>query len=226
MTLLTATDVTRVFGEGRTLVTAVDRASFEIDGGEVVLLLGPSGSGKTTLLSMIGGLLRPSSGEIRIDGRAVDELDRTDPSWRLRTVGFVFQSFNLMPALTAAQNIALPLRLGGVKGGVAEERARALLADLGLRDRADLRPSVLSGGEKQRVSIARALLTKPKLLLADEPTANLDGRHGQAAMELLTSLARQGQQACLIVTHDHRLRPFADRVLTIEDGIVVNNGSS
>lgn len=226
MTVLSATDVTRVFGEGETLVTAVDHANLEVEGGEVVLLIGPSGSGKTTLLSMIGGLLQPTSGEIRIDGRPLDELNRSEPDWRLRTVGFVFQSFNLMPALTAVDNIALPLWLSGVRGRVARQRARDLLAELGLRERADLQPRVLSGGERQRVGIARALLTKPKLLLADEPTANLDSRHGLAAMELLTDLSRQGEQACLIVTHDHRLEQFADRVLEIEDGKVVVNGSN
>lgn len=218
MSMIAVNQLTKAFGEDAARVIVVEHASFEVAAGEVVLLLGPSGSGKTTLLSMIGGLLRPTSGEVHINGQSLHHLAGLDSGWRLRSIGFVFQSFNLLPALTATQNAVLPLRLTGTRKRVAERQAHKLLATLGLADHAHLTPRVLSGGEKQRVSIARALLTQPKVLLADEPTASLDSHQGHVAMELLTALARQGQQACLIVTHDRRLRSFADRVLYIEDG--------
>ncbi len=218
MTVLHGERLTRTFGEGAVAVTAVRDVTISLEASEVVLLLGPSGSGKTTLISMLGGLLRPTQGAVYLDGTPLDPRDSRTPAIRLRSVGFVFQSFNLLPALSTLDNVALPLRLIGRTAHASNRRAMTLLRMLGLEERARTRPDALSVGEKQRVSIARALVGDPRVVLADEPTASLDTKHGQEAMSLLTSLARQGRQACLIVTHDQRLTGFADRVVHLEDG--------
>ena len=213
--------LTRIFGDGPGAVTAVDDISLHVDAGEVLLLLGPSGSGKTTLVSMLGGLLQPTSGSVRIAGHDLGEAG-LEPRTRLRTIGFVFQSFNLLPTMSAQENVALPLRLLGVSRAAAMDRAGEVLDALGMAGRLRARPATLSGGEKQRVSLARALITDPLVLLADEPTASLDTRTGRDAMMLLCARARQGHQACVVVTHDTRLIDVADRVLHIEDGRVSN----
>jgi putative ABC transport system ATP-binding protein len=194
-----------------------------VDAGEVVLLLGPSGSGKTTLLSIVGGLLRPTRGSVLIAGRALAGAPSDLARLRLGTIGFVFQTFNLLPGFSAIENVALPLRLMGVHARIAKTRAGDLLEALGLGGRLSASPRTLSGGEKQRVSLARALIADPLLLLADEPTASLDTRTGREAMEVLSSSARQRRQACLVVTHDTRLIDFADRVLRIEDGRILDS---
>jgi putative ABC transport system ATP-binding protein len=218
MTVVVAEGLTKIYGAGPTALTAVDGASLTVDAGEVVLLLGPSGSGKTTLLSMIGGLLRPTMGSASLRGQPLAGSPRELARVRLSTVGFVFQTFNLLAGFSAIENVALPLRLLGVPGRDATMRAAGLLERLGLGDRLSASPKTLSGGEKQRVSLARALAAEPAVLLADEPTASLDTRTGRGAMEVLTSSVRAGRQACLVVTHDTRLVDFADRVLKIEDG--------
>jgi putative ABC transport system ATP-binding protein len=218
MSVVVADGLSKTFGRGPLAVTAVDRAHLAVDAGELVLLLGPSGSGKTTLLSMIGGLLRPSAGTVRLGGRPLPTATAELARLRLGSIGFVFQTFNLLPTLTASDNVALPLRLMGVSARAARSRANELLEALGLRHRLASRPVTLSGGEKQRVSLARALVAGPRLVLADEPTASLDARSGREAMEVLTSSIRQRDRACLVVTHDTRLVEFADRVLSIEDG--------
>jgi putative ABC transport system ATP-binding protein len=182
------------------------------------MVLGPSGSGKTTLLSILGGLLRPTRGTVHVDGVLLDPRRGDTPQRRLECVGFVFQSFNLLPALSAVENVALPLRLRGLRRPEALQRATAMLDALGLHHRLHARPATLSGGEKQRVSIGRALVGAPRVLLADEPTASLDTQRGREAVELLTSLAREGRQACVMVSHDQRLAAFADRVVELEDG--------
>jgi ABC-type lipoprotein export system ATPase subunit len=218
MTVLVAERLTKRFGDGPLAVTAVEDANLTVAAGEVVVVRGPSGSGKTTLLSMLAGLLAPTSGRVEVAGVHVDAARRAHPAWRLETIGFVFQSFNLLADLSVVENVALPLRLAGLRRQVAAARARDLVARLGLEDRAGALPGVLSGGERQRVSIARALAAEPAVVLADEPTASLDRRQGEVAVTLLTSLVRTEGRGCVIVTHDERVEAWGDRVLHIEDG--------
>ena len=218
MSTLVAHGISRSFGTGDAQVVAVDDVSLSVDAGEVLMILGPSGSGKTTLLSILGGLLRPTRGTVHVDGLLLDPRHGDAPQRRLERVGFVFQSFNLLPALSAVENVALPLRLRGAPRRDALQRAAAMLDALDLHHRLHSHPATLSGGEKQRVSIARALVGAPRVLLADEPTASLDTKRGREAVDLLTSLARQGRQACVMVSHDHRLGAFADRIVELEDG--------
>ena len=217
--VLDAQEVTKRFGAGETAVEAVRAVNLQLAPGEIVLIMGPSGSGKTTLLSMLGALLRPSEGEIVLDGIAIHELDEGDlPQLRATKIGFIFQDFNLMPSLTARENVEVALNVAGVAGPRAHARAEKLLVALGLGRRLDFLPEKLSGGEKQRVAIARALANKPALILADEPTANLDSSIGREVMRQLRELAKERGQSVLIVSHDSRIREFADRVLWLEDG--------
>jgi putative ABC transport system ATP-binding protein len=220
MSVVIGDGLTKTFGEGANAVTAVSEASISVDAGEVVLLLGPSGSGKTTLISLLGGLLHPTNGTVQIAGRAVTGSAGDLARMRLSTVGFVFQTFNLLNSFNALENVALPLRLMGVPRATARRQATEMLGSLGLGERLAASPKTLSGGERQRVSLARALIADPQVLLADEPTASLDTKTGHDAMQVLCSSARAGHQACLVVTHDTRLIEFADRVLHIEDGRV------
>jgi putative ABC transport system ATP-binding protein len=225
--LLAVDGLTKTFGEGRTLVRAVDGVSFETDAGEIALIMGPSGSGKTTLLTMVGCLLRPDAGQVRIAGTDVSALPPAElPRIRRRLVGFVFQTFNLLEALSAQENVEVALNVAGVTGHAARRRARDLLVEAGLEGRLDFHARDLSGGEKQRVSIARALANHPPLLLADEPTANLDSRHGHEVMELLRDLARKEGSAVVVVSHDPRLHEIADRVLWLEDGRLAEPGTA
>ena len=211
--------VTKRFGSGSTEVTAVRTVTLAIDPGEVVLIMGPSGSGKTTLLLMLGALLRPTEGTIRLNGSPISELreDRL-PQIRLHEFGFIFQDFNLLSALTAVENVALVASLAGQKNGTARRMAEDLLTQLGLKDRLDFLPEKLSGGEKQRVAIARALVNDPSILLADEPTANLDSKIGHEIMRLLRTIAKEQGRSVVIVSHDQRIKDIADRVLWLEDG--------
>ena len=209
----------KVFGEGDTRVEAVRDLDLDLDRGEIVLMMGPSGSGKTTFLSMLGGLLRVSSGEIWIAGTDIAALtERELPPFRARTFGFIFQDFNLVAALSARENVEVALNIAGERGRPARERARSLLASMGLGERLEFPVEKLSGGEKQRVAIARAIANRPALILADEPTANLDSHHGAETMRLLRELAKDEGATVVIVSHDQRLREVADRVLWLEDG--------
>ncbi len=211
--------LTKVYGSGHLAVNAVNDVSLHITKGETVAIMGPSGSGKTTLLQMVGALLRPTSGEIIINGKSISALAEKDlPHVRLRTFGFIFQTPNLLSALTALQNVELVMNLSGHNGNDSRNRAVGLLEQLGLGDRLKHKPAKLSGGEQQRVAVARALANDPQVLLADEPTANLDSKNGQAVMELLRGIAKNQGKTVVIVSHDDRIRYIVDRVLWLEDG--------
>ncbi len=216
---IAARGLVKTFGEGGVQVRAVRDVDLGVRPGEVVLIMGPSGSGKTTLLSMLGAMLRPTSGRIEIDGVDLARLPESKlPEFRARKFGFVFQDFNLLSALTAQENVEFALNLAGVKGRTASERARVRLTDFGLERRLRFRPEKLSGGEKQRVAIARALVNEPAVILADEPTANLDSKIGHEIARLLQRAAKEQGRSVVIVSHDTRLKEIADRVLWLEDG--------
>jgi putative ABC transport system ATP-binding protein len=217
--VLEAHGVRRRFGTGAAAVEAVHDLDLQVRAGEIVLIMGPSGSGKTTLLTMLGGLLRPTAGSIAIDGQDLTTLAESQlPTLRAHTFGFIFQDFNLMPSLSARENVEIALNIAGVHGTAAHQRAAQLLERLGLAERAGFLPAQLSGGEKQRVAIARALANEPALILADEPTANLDSHHGREVMRELRRIAKEERRSVVIVSHDHRLKEIADRILWLEDG--------
>ena len=221
--VVVAQDVTKVFQEGRQQVTVLRGASLTIDRGEIVVLEGRSGSGKTTLLSILGCILTPTGGRVVVDGEAIDPRHPERlPSLRKRAVGFVFQQFNLFPALSALDNVELALNVKGAKGSEARKEAKRLLLTVGLEDRVHFLPRDLSGGQKQRVAIARALAGRPPIILADEPTANLDSEVSAQVLELFRVSAKQEHRALLIVTHDPKVRTIADRVLTMVDGRVLD----
>jgi putative ABC transport system ATP-binding protein len=216
---LRVSHLTKRYGSGATEVVAVRDVSLAVAPGEVVLIMGPSGSGKTTLLSLLGALLRPSEGTITLNGIVLSALSENRlPDIRLRQFGFIFQDFNLLSALSALENVAIVAELSGMKRSAAREKAGALLSELGLGERLDFPPEKLSGGEKQRVAIARALVNDPSLILADEPTANLDSKHGHDTMRLLQGIAKEQGRSVIIVSHDQRIKDIADRVLWLEDG--------
>jgi putative ABC transport system ATP-binding protein len=212
-------EVTKTYESGRVAVRALAGVSLDVAPGEILLLMGPSGSGKTTLLSIMGCILRASSGSVSVQGQEVATLsERRLPDVRLRHFGFVFQGFNLFPALSAGENVEVALGLKGIRGREARRQAAAALDQVGLADKVDMRPADLSGGQKQRVAIARALVGDPSIILADEPTAALDSSSGQMVMDLLRSLARARNRAVVLVTHDSRTYRYADRLVRIEDG--------
>lgn len=216
---LAAEGLSKIFGEGHVQVRAVRDVDLSVARGEVVLIMGPSGSGKTTLLSMLGAMLRPSSGRVVVDGVDLASLTEAKlPRLRARKFGFVFQDFNLLSALSAQENVEYVLNLAGVTGGAAHTRAQELLSTFGLSKRLHFRPEKLSGGEKQRVAIARALANDPAVILADEPTANLDSKIGHEIARLLRRAATDEGRSVVIVSHDPRLKDIADRVLWLEDG--------
>jgi putative ABC transport system ATP-binding protein len=213
--------VTKSFGEGDARVIALRGVDLEAYPGEMTLLVGPSGCGKTTLISIIAGLLDATEGEVAVLGRDLRRLTgRRRVEFRGGHIGFVFQQYNLLPALTAAENAALPLLIAGLPRARAVARAAELLGQLGLGDRATALPAQLSGGQQQRVAIARALIHEPQLLVCDEPTAALDGQSGRAVMELLRSVALQSDRAVMVVTHDSRVFEFGDRIIHMSDGRV------
>lgn len=219
--VLTAEGLERSFGSGSAAVKAVRGVDLQLEPGERLLVMGPSGSGKTTLVSMIGGLLTPTTGRVLlgdVDLYALEEKERA--RLRLDRLGFIFQSFNLLSALSAQQNVEVPLRLAGAVAGDAADRATELLESLGLADRRNHRPRDLSGGEKQRVAVARALANQPDVVLADEPTANLDSETGRQVAKILRRLGAEQGKGVIIVSHDQRLLDIASRVIWIEDGQV------
>ncbi len=217
-------DVTRTYRLGSRQVRALDRATLTVAEGEFVAVVGPSGSGKSTLLHVISGIDRPESGEVQIAGIEVTQRSENDLArWRGQTVGIVFQFFQLLPTLTAAENVALPMELRGDRGRDYRDRARQLLAQVGMEARADHLPSELSGGEQQRVAIARAIANEPALLLADEPTGNLDAGSGAEVLALIRQLHGKGMTVVL-VTHDSQVAAQAERVVHIFNGKITGDG--
>ncbi|MDO9560192.1 MAG: ABC transporter ATP-binding protein [Bradyrhizobium sp.] len=221
--LLEATNVAKVLGSGAAKVEALKGVSLTLKAGELTLLMGPSGSGKTTLLSILGCMLTPTEGTVRICGHSTAGADPEKLALlRREHVGFIFQSFHLFPTLSATDNVRLALDVRGEASSSAKAKSREALAKVGLPHKLKAFPRELSGGEQQRVAIARAIVGNPSIILADEPTAALDGENGQAVMRILAGIAREQGRAVLIVTHDPRLLPFADRVVHIEDGRIVS----
>jgi len=214
--------VTKTYSEGSSKVPALQGVDLDVEPGEVVLLMGPSGSGKTTLLSIMGCILRATSGSVKLSGREMAGLsERELPAIRLANIGFVFQGFNLFPTLTAGENVELALDLKKIRGAQAKREARRLLEHVELADKCDAFPSDLSGGQKQRVAIARALAASPRLILADEPTAALDSYTGHHVMRTMRDLAHTHGRAVVVVTHDSRMLEFGDRIVPMEDGRIV-----
>ncbi|HVN75566.1 MAG TPA: ABC transporter ATP-binding protein [Thermoanaerobaculaceae bacterium] len=225
MPVLAARNIVKEFVEGRERVTVLRGASLALEQGEIVALEGPSGSGKTTLLSILGCILTPTSGTLEIAGERVDTArpDRM-PAVRRRQIGFVFQQYNLFPSLNARENVEYSLKIRGWAGAAARRESERVLEAVGLADRMAFLPRDLSGGQKQRVALARALAGQAPILLADEPTANLDSQVGAQVLDIFRRLAKQEGRALLIVTHDPKVRTITDRVLSIHDGVVAGAG--
>jgi putative ABC transport system ATP-binding protein len=224
-TIVSASGLTRVFGEGEAEVRALDGVDVAFAKGQFTAIMGPSGSGKSTLMHILAGLDRPTSGTVIVDGIDLSTLDDAEMTeLRRDKVGFVFQFFNLVANMTVADNVELPALLAGASTREASQRRKYLLGELGLTDRADAAPSQLSGGEQQRVALARALANQPSLLLADEPTGNLDSRNTRDVLRLLGEVHRDGQTV-ILVTHDARVAGLADRVVSLFDGEIVDDGT-
>ena len=213
--------LTKRFGTGDATVVAVDAVDIRIEESELVMIMGDSGCGKTTLISLLGCILTPDAGELRIDGEPINPVNEDLSVIRHEKIGFVFQLFHLLPYLTALENVMVAMDIAGTKTGEAESRATELLTQVGLIDRLHHRPAQLSGGEKQRVSFARALANRPKIIFADEPTANLDSRQSDNLMNLIQELRQEHQTTIAIVTHHEGLRKNADRVIQMKDGRIV-----
>lgn len=224
MALIEAIELTKVYGKGETAVTALDHVNLRIERGEFVAVMGPSGCGKSTLLHLLGGLDRPTAGAVKVDGQSLTELSDTAlAELRRRRIGFVFQFFNLIPVLDAVENAALPLMLDGVPLAEARKRAADWLGRIDLADRKTHRPDQLSGGQQQRVAVARALVAEPALILADEPTGNLDTRAADEIAALLKLVAGEWGRSVVMVTHDPRIAAYADRIVFLKDGKVIDD---
>lgn len=219
--LLQTLDLKKTYSRGEQNVDALRGVSLSLNSGEFVSIIGPSGSGKSTLLHLIGGLDHPSSGSISLRGQEIQKYSDAELSlFRRRSLGFIFQFFNLLPTLTALENVALPVLLDGKKLSEVAHKANDLLNWMGLKNRADHRPHQLSGGEMQRVAIARALITDPALILADEPTGNLDSKTGESVLELLGRMVRERGHTLMMVTHDSKAASHGTRLIRLRDGLV------
>lgn len=222
MNILEVKNLSKIYGKGDTLVKAVDDVSFTVEQGEFVAIIGPSGSGKSTLLHIIGGVDTPTTGNVIVDGTDITKLKESPLSiFRRRQIGLVFQFYNLIPILTVEENLTLPLLLDGRKPN--KEQIDYLVSNLGLGDRLKHLPNQLSGGQQQRVSIGRALANNPALLLADEPTGNLDSENSKEIVALLRKFNREHNQTVIMITHDERIAQSADRIIAIEDGKIVKD---
>ncbi|RKL67385.1 peptide ABC transporter ATP-binding protein [Salipaludibacillus neizhouensis] len=222
MDILQIKNLSKVYGKGETAVKALDDVSFSVKKGEFVVIIGPSGSGKSTLLHLLGGVDRPSSGKILVDDTDIYELDETQLAiFRRRQIGLIYQFYNLIPILTVEENITLPVLLDQHK--VDSKHLQNIVARLGLENRLSHLPNQLSGGQQQRVSIGRALISNPAVMLADEPTGNLDSKNSSEIMELLKMFNKTYNQTLIVITHDERIATQADRVISIEDGRIAKN---
>jgi putative ABC transport system ATP-binding protein len=223
MTIIQTENLTKIYGQCETAVTALHHLNLSVQAGEFVAIMGPSGCGKSTLLHLIGGLDRPTEGRVWLDGHELSTLDDTRlTEMRRRKIGFVFQFYNLIPVLTAIENAALPLILDGVPQTKARATATEWLKRVGLAGQLTHRPDQLSGGQQQRVAIARALVTEPALVMADEPTGNLDSRSSDEIAALLRQVSDEWGRAVLIVTHDPRIAAYADRIVFLKDGTIID----
>jgi putative ABC transport system ATP-binding protein len=221
-TLIEGINLVKKYDEDSETIIAVNDVSISISSGELLVIMGESGSGKTTLTSLLGCILKPSSGRLIIEGNDIDYMSQDLSQIRREKIGFVFQLFNLIPYLTALENVMVPMDISGIKGQEAENMAKELLGLVGLSDRLNHRPSQLSGGEQQRVSFARSLANNPLIVFADEPTANLDSRNSASIMDLIEKLCRERNTAFAVVTHDANLRQKADRIIEMKDGKVID----
>jgi putative ABC transport system ATP-binding protein len=223
MTVLQASDIYKEFSEGDEVISVLNGVSLALQQGEIVSLEGPSGSGKTTLLSILGCIMTATAGDVFVEEQPIDSDDpRLLQETRKRSIGFVFQQYNLIPALTALENVEYALNIKGMQGAEARAEAERVMEEVGLAEKFDAPPRDLSGGQKQRVAIARALAGRSPILLVDEPTANLDSQTADQILELFRRLARSENRAVLVVTHDPKVRNVVDRVLTIRDGRLCN----
>jgi len=223
MSIIQTSNLTKIYGSGATAVTALDHVSLSIDPGEFVAIMGPSGCGKSTLLHLIGGLDKASEGSVQIDGHNLNDLDDDKlTEIRRRKMGFIFQFYNLIPVLNAVENASLPVTLDGMKPAEARAKAVEWLTRFGLADRLTNRPDELSGGQQQRVAVARALVAEPALVLADEPTGNLDTKASDEIAALLRQVSKEFGRAVIMVTHDPRIAAYADRIIFLKDGRIAD----
>lgn len=222
MTILEVKNLTKVYGKGETAVKALDNVSFSVKKGEFICIIGPSGSGKSTLIHLLGGVDRPTSGKVLINKTNIYRLNETKLAiFRRRQIGLIYQFYNLLPILTVEENIKLPLLLDGQN--VDEKQFTKIVQTLGLKNRLNYLPNQLSGGQQQRVSIGRAVINNPAIILADEPTGNLDSKNGEEIMELLKMFNKTYNQTLIVITHDERIALQADRIISIEDGKIAND---